>query len=590
MNVNKTDKEKLKDFFKKYIFIKRKYLILIIGLIFTGSLVANISPYLYGKMLDSITSGNIDLLIKLIILYFFITLFTTLLSMLENYMGQIINFRLSKNVQMELFDKMIRMRTSSYSKYQTGELISRLNGDADSIISFGINLITSILHIAVNIIVSLYFVITISIRLSSVAIFYIPATFLVTYIARKYFKELAEKRKKFSDKYFSFQNETFSNNIGIKSFQLENIASNKYMNFIEKEFSLLKRSIYLGNIIQLANSLITVISSLYIIYLSAILIKDGILTIGLMVSFNTYINKLFLSISQVFSINISLQEVMVSLDRINEVMFEDSESIDGLMFEKQDNPVLECVDITFYYEDEKGSVLTDMSISIDEFGLYSIVGPNGCGKSTFAKLLIKLHDVESGYIYINEEDYSELSYDFIRSHITYVQKEEFFFNDTILNNIRLGNPNTTDEEIFKTCKEVGLDEYINTLPEKYETIIGEGGSTLSSGQKQKLSIIRALLRDTPIYIFDEITANLDGKAERDIIGIIKEHSKKSIILFISHKVSSIIDSDKIFVFEDGRVVDSGSHDYLLKNSNTYKELFENKDMDINLKGVEAVGE
>lgn len=139
--------------------------------------MANISPYLYGKMLDSITSGNIDLLIKLIIIYFSITLFTTLLSILENYMGQIINFKLSKNVQMELFDKMIRMRTSSYSKYETGELISRLNGDADSIISFGINLITSILHIAVNIIVSLYFVITISIRLSSVAIFYIPATF-----------------------------------------------------------------------------------------------------------------------------------------------------------------------------------------------------------------------------------------------------------------------------------------------------------------------------------------------------------------------------------------------------------------------------
>ncbi len=150
---------------------------MITGLIFIGSLVANISPYLYGKMLDSITSGNIDLLIKLIIIYFSITLFTTLLSILENYMGQIINFKLSKNVQMELFDKMIRMRTSSYSKYETGELISRLNGDADSIISFGINLITSILHIAVNIIVSLYFVITISIRLSSVAIFYIPATF-----------------------------------------------------------------------------------------------------------------------------------------------------------------------------------------------------------------------------------------------------------------------------------------------------------------------------------------------------------------------------------------------------------------------------
>jgi ATP-binding cassette subfamily B protein len=590
MDINKTDREKLKLFFKRYIYIKKEYLFLIIGLIFIGSLVANISPYLYGKMLDSITSGNIDLLIKLIIIYFFITLFTTLLSMLEGYVGQIVNFRLSKNVQMELFDKMIRMRTSAYSKYEIGELISRLNGDADSIVSFGINLITSILHIAINIIVSLYFVITISLRLSSVAIFYIPASFLVTYVARKYFKELAEKRKKFGDKYFSFQNEVFSNNIGIKSFQLESRTNDKYRSFIEKEFSLLKRSIYLGNIMQLANSLITVISSLYIIYLSAVLIKDGILTIGLMVSFNAYINKFFLSISQVFSINISLQEVMVSLNRIIEVMSEGSEIADGLIFEKQSKLALECVDITFSYGDEKENILTDMTISIDEFGLYSIVGSNGCGKSTFAKLLIKLYDVKSGHVYINGVDYFELPYDFIRSHITYVQKEEFFFNDTILNNIRLGSPNAADEEIFEICKEVGLDQYINTLPEKYETVVGEGGSTLSSGQKQKLSIARALLRDTPIYIFDEITANLDGKAEKDIIRIMKEYSKKSIILFISHKISSIIDSDKIFVFEDGRVVDSGNHEYLLKNSYTYKELFENKDIDINLRGVETIGE
>lgn len=589
MDASKTDREKLKWFFKRYIYIGKKYLVLIIGLIFIGSLVANISPYLYGKMLDSITSGDMDSLANLIIIYFFIILFTNLLSMLEDYAGKIINFRLSKNVQTELFDKMIRMRTSAYSKYEVGELISRLNGDADSIVSFGINIITSILHVAVNIIVSLYFVVNISTKLSSVAIFYIPTTFLVTYIARKYFKELAEKRKKFGDKYYSFQNEIFSNNTGIKSFQLENKTNDKYISFIDKEFKLLKRAIYLGNNMQLVSSLITVISSLYIIYLSAVLINNGVLTIGLMVSFNTYINKFFSSISQIFNINISLQEVMVSLNRIIEVMGEDAEISNDFKFDKQINPSLECIDITFSYEDEKENVLTNMTISIDKCGLYSIVGSNGCGKSTFAKLLIKLYDIDSGHIYINGADYFEVPYDFIRSHITYVQKEEFFFNDTILNNIRLVDESLKEEDIEIMCKKVGLDEFIKTLPEGYCTIIGEGGSLLSSGQKQKLSIARALLRDTPIYIFDEITANLDGKAEKDVVRILKEYSKNSIILFISHKISSIIDSDKIFVFEDGKVVDSGDHDYLLKNNSIYKELFENTDVSLDLKGAESNG-
>lgn len=414
-------------------------------------------------------------------------------------------------------------------------------------------------------------------------------SFLITYIARRYFKELAHKKKKFGDQYYSFQNETFLNNTGIKSFQLENKINDKYMSFIDKEFKLLKRSIKLGNMMQLGESLITVISSLYIIYLSAILINDGILTIGLMVSFNTYINKLFSSISQLFNVNISLQGVMVSLNRIIEVMGEDIEVSNELTFEKQTNPILECVDIAFSYGNEKENVLTEMTISIDKFGLYSIVGSNGCGKSTFAKLLIKLYDVEAGHIYMNGVDYCELTFDNIRRHITYVQKEEFFFNDTIINNIRLADESLKEEDIKNMCKKVGLDEFISSLPEGYKTIVGEGGSTLSSGQKQKLSIARALLRNTPIYIFDEITANLDGKADKDVMRIIKEYSKKSIILFISHKTSSIIDSDKIFVLADGRVVGTGDHDYLLKNNYKYKELFENKKIDIELEGVEKIG-
>ena len=154
----------------------------------------------------------------------------------------------------------------------------------------------------------------------------------------------------------------------------------------------------------------------------------------------------------------------------------------------------------------------------------------------------------------------------------------------------MANELLKEEDIERMCKKVGLDEFINTLPDGYGTIIGESGSTLSSGQKQKLSIARAFLRDTPIYVFDEITANLDGKAEREVMEIMKEYSKSSIILFISHKISSIVSSDKIFVIEDGRVVDSGEHDHLLKSSYIYKELFKSIEVDMHLRGVEKIGE
>lgn len=573
---DKNDKEKIWRFFKTYMYAQKNKLIFLVILIFVGSLIGNISPYLYGKMLDSISSGNMNYLIKLIAVYFIVTMITTLLSIYEGYLGQIINFKMSKNIQKRIFDKMIRMRTSAYSQYDTGEFINRLNGDADGIVSFVINVITSILQIVVNIAISLYFVFTISMHLTSVALFYIPASFIVTFFARKYFKKLAEQRKAFNDQYYNFQTEVFSNNAGIKSYILEDSMTKKFENFISKDFKILRRSIYLNNRVEFINNLITVISSLYVIYLSAILIKSNMLTIGTMVSFNTYINKLFSSISQVLGFNISKQEVMVSLNRVIEVMSEESEEKDGYRsLEVFENPMIAISKVNFSYNEDNSNVLNNFSLQITSPGFYSLVGKNGCGKSTIAKILIKLYDIQSGEISFNHKDYKDISYEAIRNKITYVQKEDFFFNDTIFNNIRLANTDLTNEEIINMCKKVDLDEFINTLPEKYETAIGEGGSTFSSGQKQKLSIARALLRKTKIYVFDEVTANLDGKSEKNIISILKEESKDSIIIFISHKISSIIESDKIFLMDDGIIADSGTHETLLKNNSLYNELFKN---------------
>ena len=580
-NKNKEDNEKLKVFIKKYISPEKNKLVFLVLMIFGGTFIKNINPYLYGKMLDSISSSNMEYLIKLIVIYFVVTIFTTLLGIYEDYLGQTLSFKVSKSVQKHMFDKIIRLKTKVYDKYDTGEFMYRLNGDSDEIVSFCINVITSFLHIGVNIAISLYFVFKISTQLTSVAVFYIPASFAGTFLSRKYFKELAKRRKEYNDKYYSFQNEIFSNNTGIKSYMLEDSMNEKFKNFISRDFKILKRSIFLNNTVDILNNLITVISSLYVIYLSAILIRSNLLTIGTMVSFNTYINNLFSSISEVLKLNISKQNVIICLNRVNEIMSKSSEKREtpGNNFSLK-NINFEGNEIYFRYSEKDKPVLNNFSFEISSFGFYGFVGKNGCGKSTIAKLLVKLYDVEYGELKLNGESYKDIPKEKLRRNITYVQKEDFFFDDTVLNNIKFGNPVARDEEVIEMCKKVDLDEYINTLPQKYETVIGEGASILSSGQKQKLSIARALLRNTKIYIFDEVTANLDGKSEKLIISVLKELSKNSVVIFISHKVSSIIESDEIFLIDEGIVAERGSHNYLIQNSKLYCELFKNIDLNI----------
>lgn len=572
------DFEKFNWFLKKYIYPQRVKIVFIVLLILVGSFIGNLSPFLYGKMLDSIVAFDINHLMRLIIIYFIVTVGTTILSIFEGYMGKMVSFKIVKSSQRDLFNKIVRLKASAFEKYTSGELISRLNGDSEGVVSFLLDVITSILNIFINISVSLYFVLKISIKLSSVSIFYIPASLIVTIAARKRFKKLAEKRKIFNDKYFGYVNETFSNNIGIKCFRLEKKACDKYDNFISKELDIEKHSMVLGGIIQMLNTLISVISSLYIIYLSGILIKDGLLTIGTMVSFNTYINKLFASISQILGLNISKQTVSVSLDRLISLISEKSEDMEEYEKELKNEPdYINVRNVCFRYNDDSDTVINNLSFSLDSPGFYSFVGKNGCGKSTLAKLLVKLYDVDSGYMEINGIDYNNCSIDSLRENITYIQKEDFFLNDTIYNNLSLANERVSAEDIYISCQAVGIDEFINSLPDKYDTVVGEGGSTLSSGQRQKLNIARALLKKTKILIFDETTSNLDGESEKNVIAILKKISKYSIVIFISHKVLSIVQSDRIFLMENGNIVDSGTHEQLSKNNDMYRELFKYSD-------------
>ncbi len=572
----KLKNRKLRWFFNNYIRTKINLICLLIVLIFIGISIGNTSPLIFGKMIDIIGNSNLNELLHLIILYFIVTVITKIISIIEDFIGQTVSFGITKETQKDLFKKIITLNQKSLQNYESGELISRLNGDADSVVNFFIDIITSIIQIIINTVISLYFILYISKHLSVVALFYIPASLLVNLSVRKYYKRLTEKRKKFSDSYFSFISEVFNNGISIKSFNLQNRINNRYKDFVSKEYKLLKNSILLSNIVGGLTTLISVSSSLFIIYYSAILIDKGLLSIGLMVSFNTYINKLFDSINQILSLNIQKQEIEVCIERLTEILLDYSEDeisgnklIDSKLI---DYNSISVNNVSFGY-DERKAVLLNLNFKIDKQGFYSLVGKNGCGKSTIAKLLIRLYDTDKGSVTVGGNNIRECCIHHIRDNISYIQKEDFFFNDTISNNLKLANENISEIEVQQVCKNVGIDKDILSLCDGYNTLMGEGGDNFSSGQKQKLSIARSLLRKSNIYIYDEATANLDGSAEKMIIDFLLELSKNSIVIFISHKVSSIIKSDKIFVIDKGSVIAEGKHEQLIEKCQLYNEIF-----------------
>ena len=565
---------------KDHIFKYKKTLLILFVLIILGVGLGNLSPYLYGRMVDCINAKQLDGVWQLILIYSTCTIVASILSLLESYIGEIISFKTTNSIRHRLLNNMMMTRQYVLDEYTSGELMSRLNGDSGTVTGFVLDFLTQLGQIIINLTISIIYILAISVRLSTVAIFYLPATFCVNYCARKYFRKIALKNKKLADEQYTFISEIMKNIQSIKIFQLERNTSAKFKEIIQQDLKIKNKMICLSSIVNFINNLIVLLSSMYIIYISAVLIKDNVITIGIMVSFNTYINLLFSTVSKIWQINISKQSVMVSAERLSSFLYEfQSESIlDGPKNMEQSCEKKQALsicfhDVSFQYASAEFVALDHLNLEITKNGLFAIVGENGCGKSTVAKLLVGLYKPNNGEIFIGEQDIQEMKLSDLRRCITYIQSTGVVFKDTLYNNIAFANKDANQQDVYYACRMAGVDEFANTLPQKYETIIGEDGSTLSSGQKQKIGVARALLRNSPIIILDETTANLDGKAESDMLKHLESLSKDKIVLLISHKLSTVIRCDIIFVMDAGRVTARGTHEKLIAQNEIYQKLF-----------------
>ena len=414
-----------------------------------------------------------------------------------------------------------------------------------------------------------------------VGLFYLIVAVLLTIIhlikARK-FKEKDRIRRKENEKLTSLSTELIRGTRDIKMLN----AKKSFINSLNKQYKVTRQAVInMRNVDINYNFLFDIIRAILefgLMLLMIYLIKDNTLEVAMAIALYSYRYRLMYDVMEVISelleevngFNLSFERVFNLLD--NKTFTKEKFGNTHL---KKVNGDFEFRDVCFSYENEQ-DVLDHISFKVDADTTVGFVGPSGAGKTTIFSLLSKLYDVTSGEILIDGHNINELDEDSIRGNITIIGQSPYVFNMSILDNMKIVKSNATFAEIKKACELACLDEFIESLPEKYNTVIGEGGVTLSGGQRQRLAIARALLQKTEIILFDEATSALDNETQKKVQEAIENLKKDYTIMIIAHRFSTIINCDKIFYIEDGKVLDSGTHEELLKRCKKYKKLYESE--------------
>ncbi|ERI72942.1 ABC transporter, ATP-binding protein [Clostridium sp. KLE 1755] len=537
--------------------------------------MACVQPLIYGKLIDSVVNINVKGFSSILFVYFSSVIMVNMLHVMESYYGEWISFRITSKIKSNVFKNIILLRCLEIERMGKGELLSRLNGDIEVITTYFISLVTSVISIFLNSVISLIFIFNISGNLSRIALIFIPLSFLVNFYFKKKYGAIQTEKSSYWDKYYTFQVNVLNNIISFRTYSVEDKYVNLFGNLMEGQWRITRKEKKLRSHAVICGSLIMNFSSLLLFYFAAIMIWKNEFSLGNMISFLTYISFLTKEVDRILNLNLESQKVQVCIKRLKDIEKLPSETV--LIKEKEDVEIqvfnLLLVNNVFFSYVQGRNILNGISLEINENGLYTMVGKNGSGKSTLLKLLVRYYDYTSGDIWFGQKELMNIPLPILRRSVKYISKDAYIENISFLENIRFFCDVDDDNEIINVYEKVGLSDFIESLPERYNTKVGENGVTLSSGQKQKINIARALVSKASILLFDEITSDLDGKSERDINFILRKESKNKIIIHATHRINSAREGVKIFVLDKGRIELAGNHDFLLANSETYKYLF-----------------
>jgi subfamily B ATP-binding cassette protein MsbA len=378
-----------------------------------------------------------------------------------------------------------------------------------------------------------------------------------------------------SDKFMKFLSEMIKGSWLIKIYQKEEEELKKISMIIDERFKAIRKveqtRLGAGPIMEVISALAIAIVVFFAGYRS----MQGAITLGEFVSFLAALMLAYQPVRALAGINIGIQEGISAAKRIYEIIDQKNEIYhdENAPSLELKNASIEFKNISFTYPDGTHA-LKNLSAKIEGGTKVGLVGVSGSGKTTFLNLIPRFFHLKNGSIFIDNQNINDINLNSLRKEISLVSQDVILFDDTIRANILYGNAFASNEEIINACKFAAAQDFVEKLPNKYETIIGENGIKLSGGQKQRLSIARAILKNSSIILLDEATSSLDSESESVIQKAIENLTKNKTTIIIAHRLSTVMNCDKILVFENGQIIEEGKHEFLVNNSSTYKKLYE----------------
>ncbi|MDK2792471.1 ABC transporter ATP-binding protein [Deferribacteraceae bacterium V6Fe1] len=532
------------------------------------------SAYLIKPALDGIfINKDKEKLVIMPILIVLVYLIKGIFRFGQNYLMRKTGQKVIEEIRNDLFDKIIMLPMRFFSNNQTGVLMSRITNDVNlmqnSIPSFvtGMREVFSIIGLAAVVLYQ-------DLYLGSFALFILPLLVLPIVKIGKKIKKYSKKGQSQMGGISSVLQESFSGVQVVKAFAMEDKEKEKFKENNRKFVNYEIRKMFYNEISSPLMELIGAIGIGLVVYYGGLKVISGASTPGTFFSFMAAIMMMYDPFKRINTANNSIQAAIGAAERVFEMMDTENEIL-------QNNGTLKCDakdkdivfdNVSFAYDNEL--VLKDINLHIKSGSKIALVGSSGAGKSTFIKLIPRFYDVTTGSIKIGDIDIRDFDVHSLRKNIGIVTQDTFLFNESVKYNISYGMDNVAEEEIYKAAKYAFADEFINQLPEKYDTIIGERGVRLSGGQKQRITIARAILKNPPILILDEATSALDSESEKIVQKALENLMKGRTSIVIAHRLSTVLDSDYIVVLDKGEIKGIGNHEELLKASDIYKRLYE----------------
>lgn len=535
-----------------------------------------ITRYILYNVLDLPYSASISILIKFAIIMIVLIILEFVANYFMGYCGHMIGTYMEHDMRREIFGHYQKLSFTFYDNQKVGQLLSRVTSDLFDICELLHHGPEDLVISIIKLLGSSIILFIINLKLGLITVAFLPIMFVVAlYFNKKMKRAFKKNREKIAE-----INETIEDSLSgirvVKSFGNENIEEEKFRkgnaNFVNSKKRAYKYWAGYNSLLNLLVSLIT----MAVIFGGAYFIFNNSMTTTDLITFFLYLGNMTDPVKKLINFTESFQNGYAGFERFREIInikpdIEDSE--DAISINNTEGKI-EFQNVTFSYDDKKSNILENINLVVEPGEYIALVGPSGAGKTTLLSLIPRFYDVDSGKILLDGIDIRNIKINDLRSQIGLVQQDVYLFAGSIIDNIRYGRPDATDEDVVRASKLANIHDYIMSLPDGYQTEVGQRGVRLSGGQKQRISIARVFLKNPSILILDEATSALDNESEKVIQDSIDKLCIGRTTFVIAHRLTTIHNAKKIIVLTNEGIVESGTHEELMKRNGIYKQFYQ----------------